>query len=138
MTQTPLPQRKLTGWLVLAAVILVEGSYLLVLALDEGARLTLGSNLLLTLFVTPLPVGLAGLICLGMTRGSQKAANAGRAMASILVVVAFIFAALKLGAVGSYGNEMDGAVVVVEIGISIVVAAITLIVALVVANRGSG
>ena len=47
------------------------------------------------------------------------------------------FAALKLGAVGSYGNEMDGAVVVVEIGITIVVAAITLIVALV-ANRGSG
>jgi hypothetical protein len=130
-------QRKTTGWLALAAVILVDGSYLLVLALDEGARLTFGSNLFLTLFVTPLPVGLAGLICLGMTQGSQKAANAGGMTAGILVVVAAVFAGLKVAGIGSYGDAMDGAIVVVELAITTIVAGLAVLVALIVAPRGS-
>jgi hypothetical protein len=116
-------------------VIVVDGSYLLVLALDEGARLTLGSNLFTTLFVGPLPVVVSGLLCLAMTRGSPRAANAGQVTAAILVVVALVFAALKLGAIGTYGNAMDGAIVVVELASTAIVTAIALLVALVVANR---
>jgi purine-cytosine permease-like protein len=70
-----------------------------------------------------------------MTRGSPKAANAGQVTAAILVVVALVFAALKLGAIGTYGNAMDGAIVVVELASTTIVTAIALLVALVVANR---
>ena len=120
-------QRKRTGLLVLTTVVLIDGSYLLVLALSEGARLTLGSALPGLLLLTPLPAILSGSICFGMTRGSRFTANAGETAAWVVLVTSLAFALLKLSNFRSYGNEMDGVIVVVEMLVTGIVAAVTLI-----------
>jgi hypothetical protein len=130
----PDPTRRTTALLVLAAVILVDGSYLLVLAFDEGARLTFGSNLLV-LVVSPIPALVSGAISLGLTRGSASAAKAGVMTAGMVAIVSFVFAAMKVGAIGTYGDAMDGAMAVVEIGITSIFAAVTLLVGVVVTAR---
>jgi len=119
-------QRKRTGLLVLTTVVLIDGSYLLVLALSEGARLTLGSALPGLLLLTPLPAILSGSICFGMTRGSRFTANAGETAAWVVLVTSLAFALLKLSNFRSYGNEMDGVIVVVEMLVTGIVA-VTLI-----------
>jgi hypothetical protein len=123
-------QGRITGLLVLAAVVLVDGSYALVVALDQGARLTLGSELPSLLVFAALPVVLSGALSFGMTRGSPTP-GAGPVTAGIVATVSFVFAAMKLRAIGTYGNEMDGVVVVVEIGITVAVAVVVQLVALV-------
>jgi hypothetical protein len=55
--------------------------------------------------------------------------------AGMVAIVSFVFAAMKVGAIGTYGDAMDGAMAVVEIGITSIFAAVTLLVGVVVTAR---